>query len=522
MFIRKKPRYCVEPKFKLPHAALSFMRNERFELFIFVIFLSFVLNILFVKVSGFIGSVVVVPILCKILITMNNYVLGTLTNDIVNSCAKKFEKIHNEKFSRLNDIDKSQNVESLKVIKDKAFSSLDRFIYWGTHSIMSYIAQLLTLFYIVISKKLYLLFLCISVFSVVYYLLIQKTKMLQYFSIRKATNSKTNHLEALYNSQQPLFMMNIVDADHVTEMKKSIIDNRNEISMVWYDMDIYNKIPDLIVYVFIVTFAYCFNYDKELISSLVMVYGTFSQSQSNMFDFLNCFNNDENSYCTYLNFWKNKKLSTPVGQINVPSVMKIINCDITVGHKTVSVKNPIEIRQGDKICFKGASGGGKSTFLNALTSRTNGITFDFGSSKQIKSNIAYMFQNMAKFYNFDMLSISDLFNDCDETKIKEILELFGLGAKFEKIGLNKKLIGLSGGEQNRFAIASQFIHYEKCDILIFDELEQGTDPDQAYEIINSIMKKYEDKTIIFVTHLENTRQFKWSQSWFVNSNGVVA
>jgi ABC-type lipoprotein export system ATPase subunit len=329
-------------------------------------------------------------------------------------------------------------------------------------------------------------------------------------------------MEALYNSQQPLFMMNIVKADHMTQMKNTIIDNRNEISKAWYNLDIYNKVPDLVIYIFIVSFAYIFNYDKDLISSLVMVYGTFSQSQSNMFDFLNCFNNDESAYCNYLNFWKNKKMTSPVPQIDVPKVIKVTECDITVGHKKVTVEKQIEIKQGDKICFKGKSGGGKSTFLNGFTSRINGITFDFGSSKQIKDNIAYMFQNMAKFYNFDMLSITDLFTNCDKQKIEDIVTLFGLDEKFKQVGLTEKLCGLSGGEQNRFAIASQFVHYEKCDIMIFDELEQGTDPKQAYTIIDNIIKKYKNKTIIFVTHLENTNKYDWNQKWFIESDGIVS
>ena len=171
----------------------------------------------------------------------------------------------------------------------------------------------------------------------------------------------------------------------------------------------------------------------------------------------------------------------------------------------------LEILKGSMIAIQGKSGSGKSTLLNiigALEKPDDGTiqVLDYEnvkpnskkSEKMLRYKIAYLFQNYALIDNLTVEKNLNLAmhyrKDKSPSMIRDALKLVGLEG-FE----NKKIYTLSGGEQQRIALARTFL--KPCDIILADEPTGNVD-DENKEMIIGILSKLKEtgKTIIVVTH----------------------
>lgn len=173
----------------------------------------------------------------------------------------------------------------------------------------------------------------------------------------------------------------------------------------------------------------------------------------------------------------------------------------------------LEIVEGEMVAITGESGTGKSTLLSCMC----GIEpFDNGTiivnDREIKSmkrkekmymyrnELGYLFQNYALVahetidYNLDIVLIyKKLDKKTKEKKKKEVLKKVGL----EK-SLNTKVYTLSGGEQQRVAIARLLL---KEPLIIFaDEPTGALDDANKHTILNLLTEFKGKSTIIVVTH----------------------
>lgn len=183
-------------------------------------------------------------------------------------------------------------------------------------------------------------------------------------------------------------------------------------------------------------------------------------------------------------------------------------------------------KYGDKILFEGFSlnipdnsfavisgnsGCGKTTLLNmigGLEKPDEGcITVDglqwmnnFRTRKIFYRDIVgFLFQNFALLENKTVRKNLSMIKKSGRTEIsvKEALDRVGL-AKEE----NKKVYKLSGGEQQRVALARLMI--KKCNLILADEPTGSLDRDNSkmvMEILHSLHKM--GKTVIIVTHDQN-------------------
>ena len=166
----------------------------------------------------------------------------------------------------------------------------------------------------------------------------------------------------------------------------------------------------------------------------------------------------------------------------------------------------LEIPDGSFVIIRGDSGSGKSTLLNMI----GGIEYpDSGSiivngfdvSKKKKQKyfsevVGFLFQNFALLENKTVLENLNLIKKTGRTDISidEALKKVGL----EK-GKNKKVYKLSGGEQQRVALARLMI--KKCSVLLADEPTGSLDKKNS-EIVMKILHDLnrQGKTVIVVTH----------------------
>lgn len=188
----------------------------------------------------------------------------------------------------------------------------------------------------------------------------------------------------------------------------------------------------------------------------------------------------------------------------------MIECiHISKHYGTKKVLNDIScsISDGEFICFSGESGKGKTTLLNIIgmiERPTSGrILFD---GKEIRSNkdrlsffqkkVGFVFQNFALVEGKTVKQNLNLVQMGSRNNItfEEALSHVGLSDR-----LNDKVYMLSGGEQQRVALARLFI--KQCSIILADEPTGSLDKRNATIVLEILRRLNEQgKTIIIATH----------------------
>ena len=172
----------------------------------------------------------------------------------------------------------------------------------------------------------------------------------------------------------------------------------------------------------------------------------------------------------------------------------------------------VTINDGEYNVILGASGSGKSTFLNAIsglesidggTIAYNTNQLDEMSEKELtkfrKDNTAFIFQ---QYYLLPHLNVeknvkmgADLANN---KEIASFIEAVGLKEKSKKFPSE-----LSGGEQQRVAIARALA--KKPKVLFLDEPTGALDEKTGRQVLDYIIKLQKEQkfTMIMVTHNAN-------------------
>ncbi|MBQ6991672.1 MAG: ABC transporter ATP-binding protein [Clostridia bacterium] len=175
-----------------------------------------------------------------------------------------------------------------------------------------------------------------------------------------------------------------------------------------------------------------------------------------------------------------------------------------------------EFEEGKMYAIKGKSGSGKTTLLSLITGLekcTEGqILYDGKTLKKMNldryrnTDIGIVFQS----YNLlpRLTAIENIIVSMEISKVKvknkkqkalELMKSVGLSEEHAK----RKILKLSGGEQQRIAIARSLSYNPK--IIIADEPTGNLDKDTESEILKIFknLAKDEKKCVIIVTHSQN-------------------
>lgn len=175
-----------------------------------------------------------------------------------------------------------------------------------------------------------------------------------------------------------------------------------------------------------------------------------------------------------------------------------------------------EFEQGKIYAIKGKSGSGKTTLLSLLTGlekcSEGKIIYDGKELNKINLNsyrntdIGIVFQSYNLLPHLTAVQNIILSMDVSKAKVKnkkekaiELMESVGLKKEYA----NRKILKLSGGEQQRIAIARSLSYNPK--IIIADEPTGNLDKDTENEILKIFKRlaEEENKCIIIVTHSKN-------------------
>ena len=205
--------------------------------------------------------------------------------------------------------------------------------------------------------------------------------------------------------------------------------------------------------------------------------------------------------------------------ITIEEYIKLKNVSFFYENKKKLLNNiSFNIKKGSTFGIIGPTGSGKSTLLQImmglLKPKSGNVYFNNNDINKINKewikNISYVSQNV--FLLDDTVEKNITFNfdnsNVDKNKIKKALEIAELSPKilslsngiYEKVGVDG--LKFSGGERQRLAIARAV--YKEAPILFLDEFTSSLDVLTEEKILNNFKSHFSDKTIILITHRQNT------------------
>lgn len=182
----------------------------------------------------------------------------------------------------------------------------------------------------------------------------------------------------------------------------------------------------------------------------------------------------------------------------------------------------LHIQRGEFVAIMGASGSGKSTFMNilgCLDEPTSGKYFlDGVDVKGMTSDQLAQIRNEKLGFVFQGFNLISKTTAIENVELPMIYKGLDSEIRFQKAMEALRIVGLqgrehhmpnqiSGGQQQRVAIARAIVN--DAPVILADEPTGNLDTKTSYEVMDFFVKLNEEskKTIVLVTHEPDIAQF---------------
>ncbi len=197
--------------------------------------------------------------------------------------------------------------------------------------------------------------------------------------------------------------------------------------------------------------------------------------------------------------------------------IEISNLSKSFGKHVLFDNINLNIEEGKITCLYGTSGCGKTTILNILglvepydsgKIKYNGKTINSRKDTLnfLRNDVGFIFQDFGLLENetvWENMQIVYRIKKMKDAKIRieQVLNELNLSNM-----LNRKVYELSGGEQQRIAIAKMIL--KDPDLILADEPTASLDDDNKQIVLSMLrMLQQKGKTVIIVSHDEQVRNF---------------
>ncbi|WP_028871678.1 ABC-F family ATP-binding cassette domain-containing protein [Psychroserpens burtonensis] len=186
------------------------------------------------------------------------------------------------------------------------------------------------------------------------------------------------------------------------------------------------------------------------------------------------------------------KLRFPPTQRSGDYPVTVKDVSKSYGNHAVFKNANMSIARGEKVCFVGRNGEGKSTMIKAILGQIDvDGTCDLGHNVKV----GYFAQNQAALLDEDVTifqTVDDVAKGDVRTQIKNILGRF----MFKGDEIDKKVGLLSGGEKTRLAMVKLLL--EPVNLLILDEPTNHLDL-KSKDVLKEALQNF-DGTLVLVSH----------------------
>lgn len=199
--------------------------------------------------------------------------------------------------------------------------------------------------------------------------------------------------------------------------------------------------------------------------------------------------------------------------MDATQVVQIDDLQVRYGDQVALRIDHMEIPEGKIIGIIGENGAGKSTFINCLLDE---IAYHGSIQRSFDSrDVGVLFQKNS--YDGlmkvkELISIVTKKSATDESLSQWINE-FSLGGL-----LNKRVVSLSGGEQQRLTLC--LVPYLNPSVLFLDELTTGLDYERRQQLLRIVRRFSADRTVFSVSHYFEELE-DWVQYLLVLHQGAV-
>ncbi|SHH32135.1 ABC transporter ATP-binding protein [Thermosipho atlanticus] len=171
------------------------------------------------------------------------------------------------------------------------------------------------------------------------------------------------------------------------------------------------------------------------------------------------------------------------------------------------------IEEGQLIGIVGTVGSGKSTIVKIISKLypvernrvfINGVDINDISSEVVRTKISYVPQETFLFSSTVKNNIAFGVEEFNEMKVKEYAMLSAVHKDIERFPkgydtvVGERGVTLSGGQKQRITIARALMR--DADVYIFDDCLSAVDPETEEQIIESLRRSMQNKTMVIITH----------------------